>query len=275
MPVGIRTYDPHHARGEDHLVNYLGMLGLPMEPSPFFPEPGEGATVLVTAASAKDKDVLVKIKDYAREGGEVVMTSGFIEAMQGRGIEHLTTLQPTGKRIAAGRYGIVTESCTFRDFADGESISFPVFDYSTNGTWQRIVGFNGDNNFPVLMYDHYGKGTIQTLVIPDNFADVDKLPAAVLNEIRKALSGSLTCRLEGVGGAGLFLYDNDALVVESFRPDPEVWRIRVPGGCTLAPLAGSRPPRLSRMDGQTGERFYEVRLSPGACAAFSVVPEEA
>lgn len=164
-PKGLKVYDPHHARGEDLLVNYLGMLGIPMEPSPHFPKPGEEAMVLVIAASALDGEVFGKIKRFVQLGGHVVMTSGFVEAMQGRGIEHLTTLRPNGKKIRIGRFGVATDSCTFRNFTEGEPLSYPVFDYSTNGTWQRIVGFNGDNNIPIVMYDHYGKGTLYTLEV--------------------------------------------------------------------------------------------------------------
>ena len=267
-PVGIRAYEPHHARGEDHLVNSLGMLGLPFEPSPEFPEPGETETLIVTASSARDSNVLERIRRFVRPGGRVVMTSGFVEAMRGRGIEHLTTIRPTGKKMSIARYGAVTDSCTFRDFSVGEPVAFPVFDYSTNGTWQRIVGFNGDNNIPLLAYDHYGKGTIFTLVVPDNFADLGKLPVPVLDELRGAIAGTLPCRLEGDSEAGLFLYDNDTLIAESFRADPATWRIRVRGDRVLRPLAGARPPKLFRRDEAAGDSVYELRLAPGAFGAY-------
>lgn len=270
-PIGLKVYDPHHARGEDHLVNYLGMLGLPLEPSPRFPEPGEDDKVLVTTASAQDDEIIGQIKSYVRAGGQVVMTSGFVEAMQGRGIEHLTTLRPNGKKISIGRYGALTDSCTFRDFADGEAISYPVFDYSTNGTWQRIVGFNGDNNIPILMYDHYGKGTLYTLVIPDNFADLAKLPVPILNELRETLADHLPMQLEGKAGASLFLYENSTFIVESFRTDPESWWIGVPARCRLIPLAGAHPPRLYRHNAETGNTEWEIRLSPGSYSAYRIV----
>jgi hypothetical protein len=271
-PIGLKVYDPHHARGEDHLVNYLGMLGLPLEPSPHFPEAGQDPIVLVTAASAKDEEVLGKMKKFLQLGGQIVMTSGFVEAMQGRGIEHLTTLRPNGKKMTIHRYGALTDSCTFRDFSDGEAILFPVLDYSTNGTWQRIVGFNGDNNIPILMYDHYGKGTLFTFVIPDNFADLAKLPAAVLDELRNVLSGFLPCRLEGKDSASLFLYDNDTLVLESFRTDPQQWRISVPSGSTLEPLAGARQVQFHRRDDKAGRDFFEVRLNPSSYATYRIIP---
>ncbi|MFC5529383.1 permease [Cohnella yongneupensis] len=270
-PRGLREYNPHHASGEDHLGNYLGNMGIPLEPSPYFPAYGEEEQVLVTAASAHDKDIVSKIQSFVRQGGRVVMTSGFVEAMQGKGAEHLTTLRPNGKKMTIGRYGTHTDSCTFRDFADGEPISFPVFDYATNGTWQRIVGFNGDNNIPILMYDHFGKGTLFTLVVPDNFADLAKLPEAVLNEIRLVLAGHMPVRLEGKSSASLFVYDNDTFVVQSYRTDPGHWRVAIPQGATLQPLGKARNASLYRTDHATKQDLLEFKLMPGAYAAYRIV----
>lgn len=271
-PLGLREYYPHHASGEDHLGNFLGNLGVPVEPSPSFPAFGEEEQVLVTAASARDPDVLGKLLSFARQGGRVVMTSGFLEAMQGRGAEHLTTLRPTGKRMTIGRYAARTDGCTFRDFADGEPISFPAFDYATNGTWQRIVGWNGDNNIPLLMYDHYGRGTLYTLVVPDNAADLAKLPEPVLGDIRAVLAGHLPARLEGKSGASLFVYDNGTVVVQSYRQDPGHWRLAIPRGATLAPLGRSEPARLYRTDAIADRDIYEFKVWPGHYAgAYRIV----
>ena len=33
-PIGIKSYRPYHAVGEDFLQNYLGMIGLPMDERP-------------------------------------------------------------------------------------------------------------------------------------------------------------------------------------------------------------------------------------------------
>lgn len=267
-PQGLREYYPHHASGEDHLGNYLGAIGIPLDPSPYFPEFGEVEQVLVTAASAHDPGVVGRILSFVRQGGRVVMTSGFLEAMQGKGAEQLTTLRPNGKKLAIGRYGANTDSCTFRDFSDGDKVVFPVFDYATNGTWQRIVGFDGDNNVPILMYDHYGRGTLFTLVVPDNFADLAKLPDAVLNEIRLVLAGHLPVRLEGKSAASLFVYDNDTFIAQSYREDPGHWHVAVPLGATVRPIGGARHAVFYRSDSTTKQDIWEFKLMPGAYAAY-------
>ncbi|MFW6271075.1 MAG: permease, partial [Bacillota bacterium] len=88
-PVGIPVYEPHHADGEDHLYDYIGMLGIPLEPYPFFPEDEE--RILITANSSKDNKILEKIKKHLINGGDIIMTSGFVKKMQKKGIEDLSS----------------------------------------------------------------------------------------------------------------------------------------------------------------------------------------
>lgn len=35
-PVGVSTYEPYDSDGEDQLINYVGMCGIPLEPTPIF-----------------------------------------------------------------------------------------------------------------------------------------------------------------------------------------------------------------------------------------------
>ncbi len=262
-PVGVRVYEPHHASGEDHLYDYLGMLGIPMELTPHFPDGGQ--PLLVTANAACDPDIISRMDAHLRGGGNVVMTSGFLERMYGKGAERFTTLRPTGKKLAVQRFAVETSSCTFDRFshADGELL-YPVFDYATNGTWQSVVALKGHNNIPVLMYDNYGKGKIHTLIVPDDYADLWRLPAEALQPIRSALLGGLLpYALEGPSRAGLFAYDNDVHIVSNFAELPRKWQLRLPPGRSLS-AAGSTSDRRLRAVAKTedGASLYEIKLAP-------------
>lgn len=273
QPVGARVYEPHHARGEDHLYDYLGMLGIPFELSPHFPTETD-APLLITKNAARDDRVIERMKAFLKAGGRIVMTSGFLEAMQGRGVEEFTTLRATGKRIEVAQFAIDTHSCTFREFSHAaETIGFPILDYSTNGTWQEIVALRGQNNIPVLMYDNYGKGQIYTLVIPDDYADLWKLPENVVSRLRQVLAGELLpAVVEGPGNAGLFAYANGAFVLENFAPIPQRWKLRVPEGQELVGLGGeARAIRLGTAPDCSS--VYELRLPPSRIAAFTVKAE--
>lgn len=263
-PVGAYVYEPHHAKGEDHLYDYLGMLAIPFELTPAWPT-DTAHPLLITANAARDKDIIERMRSYLRAGGQIVMTSGFLERMNDRGVGEFTTLHPTGKKLSVRRFAIDTHSCTFDRFCDAsEELSFPILDYSTNGSWQSIVALKGHNNVPILMYDNYGRGRIHTLVVPDDYADLWKMPEEVVSKLRSVLAGdSRPYRLSGPGQAGWFSYDNDAFVLENFAPIPQHWEIAVPPGAKLVRISGREKPRELGIDSDGFSR-YEIRLAPSS-----------
>lgn len=66
-PVGIKSYKPFHSLGDDFLQNYLGMIGLPMDMHPEFPE--DQQVVLLTEQAKYDPDIISKIKKQLQKGG--------------------------------------------------------------------------------------------------------------------------------------------------------------------------------------------------------------
>ncbi|UJF31927.1 permease [Paenibacillus hexagrammi] len=275
QPLGVLVYEPHHAKGEDHLYDYLGMLGIPMEPTPQFPNSESGgAPLLLTADAARDSEVLERMKLYLKAGGQIIMTSGFIEKLQGKGIEEFTTLRVTGKKLDVSRFAVDTSICTFDEFTrSAETITYPVLEYSTNGTWQSIVALEGQNNIPVLMYDNYSKGKVYTLVIPDNVDELRKLPVPVVTKIREICTSGMipSYSLQGSGGAGWFAYDNDTFVVENFSVLPEKWNLNVRAGYQLETLSGRPQARKSSVL-EDGSSQYEIKIYPSSFAAFRIQP---
>jgi len=271
-PVGATVYLPHRAKGEDHLYDYLGMLGIPFELTPNFPETPE-APLLITAGAAADEGIVGKMKRFLAQGGQIVMTSGFVERMTGRGAEDFTTLRPTGKRLSVQQFAQHTHSCTFDDFTlSAEPLVYPVFDYSTNGTWQQIVALKGHNNIPVLMYDNYGKGKIHTLIVPDHAPDLWKLPEPVVTQLRGLFARRLALpyELAGPANAGLFAYDNGTFALENFAPQPQKWRLRLPAGGSVSGLTGAAHAEHLSTDAKDGSALYEIRLAPSTYAGFRV-----
>ncbi|GGJ02550.1 permease [Alicyclobacillus cellulosilyticus] len=266
-PVGTPVYLPHHACGEDHLYDYLGMLGIPLEPVPEYP--ADSRVVLLTADAARDPALVTKMEQTLRRGGDVIITSGLLQALQGRGIEQFTTLAATGARVTASRYAIQTAGCTFRDFvAAPRPVTWPVLAYRTNATWQHVVAVAGENNIPVLMSDHYSRGRLFTLTVPDNMADLYHLPAPVLAPLRQVLAGRLPVVLDGDSQAGLFVYDDGSFIVASFRPHLHTWRARVAPGKVLVNARGSAvAPYCTEPDGTS---VYQVTLRPSEWRLYRV-----
>ena len=71
-------------------MNYLGMCGVPLEPTPVFCE--EAPSMLLTASSAKDPDVVEKLKEYVRKGGHAVITSGFLSSTMDLSLIHISAV---------------------------------------------------------------------------------------------------------------------------------------------------------------------------------------
>ena len=101
-PVGIKTYTPYHATGEEFLHDYLGMIGLPMDIFPQFPTDAD--MVLLTEQAKSDPDIIQKIKTQLEAGKSVCVTSGFVRAMKGKGIEDICEIETTGATVPVRRF---------------------------------------------------------------------------------------------------------------------------------------------------------------------------
>ena len=65
-PIGIASYRPPHGIGEDFLHNYIGMIGIPIELQPTFPE--GASVVLLTEDAQADPAIVDKIKGQLNAG---------------------------------------------------------------------------------------------------------------------------------------------------------------------------------------------------------------
>lgn len=218
-PVGIKSYRPYHAVGEDFLQNYLGMVGLPMDQRPAFPE--EDSVILLTEEAKFDTKIVEKIKTQLRKGKTVIITSGLLKALQGKGIEDIAEIRYTDRKALVNDYIAGT-----RDIVHGEKpILIPQIAYLTNDSWEMVSAINGPDGWPILLEADYSKGKFYVLTIPENFADLYNLPAEALNIIRKALGSQMKVQLEGPANISLYVYDNNTCIVESFLPKETMVKI--------------------------------------------------
>ena len=96
-PIGIASYKPFHSTGEDFLHNYFGMIGIPIDLRPEFPT--NANLVLLTECAKFDPDIVAKIKGQLRAGKSVVITSGLLRALQGKGIEDIVEVKYTDRKM--------------------------------------------------------------------------------------------------------------------------------------------------------------------------------
>ncbi len=228
-PVGIPVYEPHHAHGEDHLYDYLGMAGLAFEPKPAFPE--TKSLILLTQNSVRDEQVLDKMKEHLLHGGDVCITSGFLKAMQGNGIEDFTSARYSDKKVCTKDYLVFGHGSAFNgEYYGRNEALLPILGYMNNSADCLIAARKEDNNFPLLLQNGYANGTIYTLTVPDDYADFYKYPQEVLTALRQYLMSSLGIYMEGGDNVGIFLYDNGTFIVESFLDHSARIRLHVATG---------------------------------------------
>ena len=219
-PIGIASYKPYQSSGEDYLHDYLGNMGVPIELMPRFPT--EADTVLLTESAKFDADIVSKIKGQLSAGKNVVITSGLLHALQGRGIEEVVELEYTGRKIAVHDfvegYGAGKGTSLDDPGVAGRDILFPEIRFYTNDSWALLRGVANARGIPILLMNRYSRGTFYVLNIPDNIGDLYSLPQPAMNVIRTYLQGDFPVRIDAPAQVSLFAYDNGTFIVESFRP---------------------------------------------------------
>ena len=209
-PIGIKSYKPYQSTGEEFLQNYFGMIGIPMDIVPEFPE--DAGMVILTEQAKADKEIIKKMDKHLRAGKDILITAGFLRAMQGKGIEKIVDLEYTDRKALVS--GFMTGG---RVIEVSKPILMQQVMYKTNDSWEVISGMDSGLGWPFLHRATYSKGTVYLLVVPDNFADLYNLPVQVLNSVRQTVSGSsMPVSIQGPAGVSLFVYDNNTFIVESF-----------------------------------------------------------
>jgi hypothetical protein len=222
--------------------------------------------VFLTESAQFDPAIVGKMKKHLAGGKKVVITSGLLKALQGKGIEDIAELEYTGQKASVhefpGRGG---------GARIGTDILIPEIRYPTNDAWEIVTTATKGIGYLLLLQAGYAKGVLYVLTIPDNFGDLYNLPPQVLNQIRTAIGGDLPVRIEGPSQVGLFAYDNGKFIVENFA---------APGGngVNISAILDKRFARLTdvvsgqQIAGQPrgDQMVFDLALAPAAYRVFSV-----
>ena len=272
-PIGIKSYRPYHSAGEDFLQNYLGMIGLPMDIVPEFPE--KDNIILLTETAKFDADIVGKIKNQLTAGKTVVITSGLLRALQDKGLGDIVELRYTDRKALVQDFMIDRRQMVHND----KSILMQQLQYLTNDSWEIVSGIAGENGWPVLHMADYSKGKLYVFTIPDNFADLYNLPPQVLNKIREILCGNLNVSIEGPSEISLYLYDNDTFIVELYSDYETTLKIVTSDKYSKITDLGTNqqfpgePGRLSPYSPDGSKQLknrYSITLKPHSFRAFSI-----
>ena len=253
-PVGIKSYTPYHAAGDEFLHDYLGMIGLPMDISPKFPSDAD--MVLLTEQAKSDPHIIQKIKGQLEAGKSVCATSGFVRAMQGRGIEDICEIETTGATVPVQRFTFATgpgspfrARLRFTGAAQADMLAFSnslvaprdllipeikYFNILTHDAWGDVLGVSpGGTTYPILLSCDYARGKFYVLTIPNDPADLYAFPPVVLSIIREVLgSAEPVCLDRAPAQVALFRYDNNTFIVQNYLPTAVEVTVSVAGKVT-------------------------------------------
>jgi len=216
LPKGLPVYIPYSSSGENHVEMRLGMQGIPMEPTPVFPEAAESNKILLTESSAADKSVVEKLESFVRAGGDAFITTGFLDKMgdEMRSLG-LTEAKVSGRKINVTRYHITSDDAGVIE--NRYPVIFSEIVHGNNESWSLLNGGDGEYHFSLLLVSTYGKGRIYILSIPDNASDIRNIPVEALDVFRRAL------RLpEYASGRdfSMFTYDDGSMILYRYVKDP-------------------------------------------------------
>lgn len=286
QPQGLKVYIPFNSQGDDHIEDFLGMAGIPMEPVCDFPSQG---SVLVTAASLKDEKIVSKLCDFVAAGGHATATSGFMLGAFEKypEIKELTSVSYTGRQLSADQFQCKTSSQQGRNYINSSSsIDFPLLEHRNNATWSIINAGHGEYHESILCYDTYGKGRFTILNLPNMPSKIYELPAAVLTAIREELQVS-GIWIDAGSGVSLFTYDNKTFGLYCYTWDacaPLDFNIHVRGKIKeleAIPDSDSPNPWKSKplalqytrtgRSGEIEESVFSIRMIPGDFEFFEII----
>src|ERR1035438_6095411 len=215
-PIGVASYKPFHSSGEDFLHNYLGMIGIPIDLHSEFP--GNANLILLTECAKFDPDIVDKIKRQLRAGKSVIITSGLLHALQGKGIEDIAEVRWTDRKFLAHKYagGFGAGNFSTLDGVTNADVLFPEIDFLTNYSWSLVRAEANGNGFPLLLMNRYSKGILYVWTMPDNFNDLYALPPEVTGALKTFVMRDFPVRLDGPSQVALLAYDNGAIIVQNF-----------------------------------------------------------
>jgi hypothetical protein len=242
--------------------------------------------VLLTETAKYDPDIVTKIEHHLRDGNNVNITSGLLRAIQNKGMNRITDMYVTDRVMAATSFLAGFGAGAGSGVGATESaILFPEVHFYTNEDWAVVRGLAHGRGVPLLLTDRYGQETLYVWSVPESMTDLYRLPAGVLDAIRRYFSAGLPVRLEGPAKLSLFEYDNGTFVVESFLDHPASVRVTgefghihnlatgtsltgepvpMPGGMFRAPQSG-----MGHAPRQYG---FELRIQPHTFVAFRDQP---
>ncbi len=256
------------------MQDYLGMCGLPIVCTPYFPE--NAPSIFLSRSAAYDEDVVEKLEKYVAKGGKALVTAGFVEATMERGIKKITSIRFHGRKVLANDYMVELKNGWGRPMVyphGREKVLVPVPEIRNNATWSLVKTQVGQESFGMFVRDTYGKGEMWTLAVPDAYSQLYQLPEEVLTRIRAEFPVN-GVYLEGDSEISLFMYDNDTFIFYPYVEhgvQPKYTKIHVLGDVKALEIPAEGNREVKPLYQQHGETVFEWKALPGRYTLFKII----
>ncbi len=227
---GLAFYKPPGSDADEnlYLMDYLGMIGLPILPVAQYPASDRVAILAVQAAA--DPEVLDRMRRHLRRGATLIVTPAFVRRAG-----------PAAAKLAGVKVGSASGPATATEARVGRA-AFPLpvpfeLDAGLKATGSRIVVSAGVGGKPVPLLTTRRAGGGRVLVLNvRTFSEQDyretgewllapkarglpEIPQELADQLRKTLLGPLGIHLEAPAGVAFYLFD-DARCLYNFRDQP-------------------------------------------------------
>jgi hypothetical protein len=253
------------------------MIGVPIDLHPEFP--ADAKTILLTESAKFDPAIISRIKAHLEQGGNIVITSGLLAALQDKGIDQIADLRATGNILKVQEYWGAYGAGSGANLGSASEILVPEIGFQTNDAWPIVRGTANGRGAPLLIMDRYSKGILYVLAIPENPNDLYALPQAVLTAIKRYLLDGFPVLVDAPSKVALFAYDNNTFVVESYLDESTQATVSTLGLAThlrnlatgeLIELKAPATPTSQRRHGsQPPHSEFQIVLPPHSFAAFA------
>jgi hypothetical protein len=252
------------------------MIGIPIDLHPEFPDGAK--TILLTESAKFDPEIVSKIRKHLEAGGNIVITSGLLKALQDKGIGQIADIHDTGNVLKVQEYWGGYGAGAGANLGAASEILVPEIAFQTNDAWPIVRGTASGRGAPLLVMDRYSKGILYVLAIPENANDLYSLPQPVLTQIKQYLLRDFPVQIDAPSKVSLFAYDNHSFVVESYLDSPAQITVSILGSfpklrnLTTGELLSATPPPPAngrRPQRQPQHTEFQVNIQPHSFGAFA------
>lgn len=227
---GIAFYKPPASEADDnqYLLDYLGMIGLPIVPVARYPETAR--VVFLAAQAAADSEILDQVRRHLERGTTLVLTPAFVRGL-GQTVGKMAGVEVQPASLPAEATAVQSGS---REYALATPIDLDA-GLTKNGSTVRMNVRVGGQSVPFLTEYAAGKSRVLVLNVrtfsEQDFLDAGEwllapkprglaeIPEALADELRAALLAPIGVDLKAPAGVALYLF-GPARCIYSFRDEP-------------------------------------------------------